>query len=130
MVARIVRLLGALALLPLAIVVLFGPRMFAFAFGAEWRTAGEYGRLLMPAIAVWFVASPLTLVPTATGRQDVLLRFIMASAVLRLGGLAIGLSMGAPSLAVALLGGAEALVGIGFVWWVYRAAVTGRLVSA
>ncbi|MGN6111636.1 MAG: lipopolysaccharide biosynthesis protein [Luteimonas sp.] len=35
--------------------------LFAFIFGEQWRTAGQYARLLIPVIAVRFAASPLAL---------------------------------------------------------------------
>lgn len=49
-----------IGLFPAALLVVAGPELFAFVFGSEWRTAGEYERYL----AGWFflsgVASPLT----------------------------------------------------------------------
>jgi len=129
LVRRNVLVLSLLALIPLAVVMAAGPDLFALVFGAEWRIAGEYGRLLMPAVAVWFVASPLTLVPTATGHQDVLLRFISLNAVLRLGGLAIGLRQDSPGLAVLLLGAGEAASGIAFLIWLWRASARDGLAA-
>lgn len=39
------------ALLPFGLVVLFGPDLFAFALGNEWRVAGEYSRWMAPWLA-------------------------------------------------------------------------------
>ncbi|HLQ83704.1 MAG TPA: lipopolysaccharide biosynthesis protein, partial [Pseudogracilibacillus sp.] len=41
--------LAAVGLVPYGTVILFGPFLFSFVFGAEWETAGEYARW----IALW-----------------------------------------------------------------------------
>lgn len=51
----------ALGCLPLLITVLpFGPSIFAFIFGEEWRQAGTYAQWLTPYYALAFIASPLS----------------------------------------------------------------------
>jgi len=43
-------------------IVLFGPDLFEFVFGEQWRVAGDYSRLLIFSIAIRFVVSPLSMV--------------------------------------------------------------------
>ncbi|MBV6457698.1 MAG: hypothetical protein HONBIEJF_00815 [Fimbriimonadaceae bacterium] len=51
----------ALGCLPLLVTVLpFGPSIFAFVFGEEWRQAGVYAQWLTPYYALAFIASPLS----------------------------------------------------------------------
>jgi O-antigen/teichoic acid export membrane protein len=52
---------------PLLIIVLFSPSLFSVIFGEEWRTAGEYARILMVPLAAKFVVSPLTVIMPASG---------------------------------------------------------------
>lgn len=59
----------ALTGLPFAAVLLFAPDLFAWAFGAEWRTAGEIARILLPWMLMNFVTSPLSQLPLIVGRQ-------------------------------------------------------------
>jgi O-antigen/teichoic acid export membrane protein len=52
---------------PLVIIVLFSPALFSVIFGEEWRTAGEYARILMFPLAAKFVVSPLTVIMPVSG---------------------------------------------------------------
>lgn len=52
--------LGLFALLPLLPVVLFGPALFAFVFGENWRPAGEIAVLLSVLVFFQTVSSPLS----------------------------------------------------------------------
>lgn len=43
--------LGGVAIIPFGTVMLFGPDLFAFAFGEQWKTAGEYAQWIAPWLA-------------------------------------------------------------------------------
>lgn len=43
--------LGGVAIIPFGTVILFGPDLFAFAFGEQWKTAGEYAQWIAPWLA-------------------------------------------------------------------------------
>jgi O-antigen/teichoic acid export membrane protein len=58
--------LWLITILPLVIVLIWGPDLFAMIFGSEWREAGEYMRLMAPAFAARVVASPLSTTIGAT----------------------------------------------------------------
>ncbi len=61
--ALFVRSITILALVSLPFFVgffLFAPGLFAFAFGEEWREAGEYARVLTPYFWLGFVMGPMT----------------------------------------------------------------------
>lgn len=66
---RVTMMLVAI-LSPLLMIVLFyAPALFAWIFGEQWRIAGTYMRILMPALAVQFVASTLSTTFWATGHN-------------------------------------------------------------
>ncbi|MCY0910719.1 lipopolysaccharide biosynthesis protein [Massilia antarctica] len=50
---------------------LFSPQLFAFAFGENWRPAGELARILAPLYFLNFIASPLSYVFFVAGKQKV-----------------------------------------------------------
>ncbi|KAF7788289.1 hypothetical protein PRUB_a2914 [Pseudoalteromonas rubra] len=49
-----------LAILSFTPVVFFGEELFGFAFGEEWKRAGEYAEIIVFAIAARFIVSPLS----------------------------------------------------------------------
>lgn len=57
---KLTLLLMSAASVPLILLVLFAPELFAFVFGESWREAGEYCQILIPALAIRFVVSTLS----------------------------------------------------------------------
>jgi len=57
---KLALLLIAIVSVPTVLLVLFAPELFAFIFGESWREAGVYSQILIPALAVRFVASTLS----------------------------------------------------------------------
>jgi O-antigen/teichoic acid export membrane protein len=70
---RVACSLFAMALPPMLIVCSWGDTLFEFTFGAEWRQAGDYARLLAPMLAVRFAVIPTWTALLASSRQHVLL---------------------------------------------------------
>ncbi|MFN3860930.1 MAG: oligosaccharide flippase family protein, partial [Roseateles sp.] len=87
-------LLAAIALPLMLALLALGPWLFATAFGAEWRGAGELARSLAPYIALHFIASPLSVALMAWGAQAWGLKLALVGQVLFVAGLAIGLQLG------------------------------------
>jgi O-antigen/teichoic acid export membrane protein len=81
------------ALLPMTVLILFGPWLFNWFLGEGWAVAGDYARWLGPYVAAHFVAAPLTVTPMVTGRQGGALMFSLV------GNLAFVLSIGGVLLA-------------------------------
>ena len=48
------------SLIPLTIVLLFGPFLFSFVFGSKWHDAGVFAQILSPMYFFNFIVSPLT----------------------------------------------------------------------
>lgn len=72
------RALVLLALFPSLLLFLFAPPLFSWIFGAEWRPAGEFARVLAPLCFFNFIASPLSYVFFIAGKQKMELRWQVA----------------------------------------------------
>jgi len=58
--------------IPLCLVLMLtAPTIFEVIFGDKWRVAGEFSRILAPALSLRFVTSPLTPVFSVSNRQEV-----------------------------------------------------------
>lgn len=90
LVRRSLLLLAALALPLMAVLLLWGPALFVWAFGPAWAPSGELARSLAPYVALHFIASPLSVVLMAWGAQAWGLRLALVGQVLFLAGLTLG----------------------------------------
>ncbi len=65
-----VTLLLTATVLPISLVLIFfAPTLFSIIFGEEWRLSGTYLQIIMPAIAVQFIASTVSTTFGATGNN-------------------------------------------------------------
>jgi O-antigen/teichoic acid export membrane protein len=74
--------------------------VFAFVFGEDWRIAGEYTRVLAPAMATRFVCSPLTSIFGASNRQEVAAAWQVTALIVTALGLAASLPFNDPMVTV------------------------------
>jgi O-antigen/teichoic acid export membrane protein len=58
-VRRTLKQLTGLALVPTVLLMSAAPPLFAWLFGADWRTSGEYLQILAPVLLARLVASPI-----------------------------------------------------------------------
>lgn len=63
------KMLGLLGILPFLIVGLFGPWLFSFFLGEEWKEAGEYSQIFAVLFYLRFIVSPLTYTFYIAGKQ-------------------------------------------------------------
>lgn len=98
--------------LPIGLVALFGPELFAFIFGQEWSEAGLYVQLLGVTFAVRFAVAPLAQTFNVLGRQDLTLALNIGRFVLVAGSLllAAGWYQLSPAITVALYSASMFLV--------------------
>lgn len=61
-IIKVAKYLALVGLLPLVILSLWGPTLFAWVFGEKWYTAGEYAQILTIGYFFKFVVSPLSIV--------------------------------------------------------------------
>ncbi|WP_374366417.1 oligosaccharide flippase family protein [Piscinibacter sp.] len=94
--ALVVRTMALLALIAAPLVLLLwlaAPAAFAWAFGAQWRGAGELGRALSLYIGMHFVASPLSVVTLAWNAQAWALKLALIGQAAFVIALAAGLAL-------------------------------------
>ncbi|HNK16800.1 MAG TPA: oligosaccharide flippase family protein, partial [Piscinibacter sp.] len=94
--ALVVRTMALLALIAAPLVLLLwlaAPAAFAWAFGAQWRSAGELGRALSLYIGMHFVASPLSVVTLAWNAQAWALKLALIGQAAFVIALAAGLAL-------------------------------------
>lgn len=77
------------ALLPMAVLLLFGPELFALVFGEAWREAGLYARLMSLMLLTFFVAWPLSATSNVLEQQGLQLAWDVG----RLVALSLGLGL-------------------------------------
>lgn len=103
MVRQTMALLAVVAVVLMAVLMGFGPWLFAWVFGQPWREAGELARALAPYIGAHFVAAPLAVVTMAWEAQRWAFRLALVGQGVFVAALAIGLRQGG------LVGGAWAV---------------------
>ena len=82
--------LAAIGFIPFGIVVVLGPWLFGFVFGADWIIAGEYARWLALWIFFGFCNIPSVKAIPVLSAQLFLLIFSILTLIIRLATLAIG----------------------------------------
>ena len=82
--------LSAVIILPALVVFFIGPDLFVFAFGEEWRIAGEYSRWIMLWQAVEFLSPPAVSLFSVYSRQKTLMVIEVIFSLLRVSALIIG----------------------------------------
>jgi O-antigen/teichoic acid export membrane protein len=103
--AVVTRIHGALSRIispPIALIIVAGPHLFAFAFGAQWRTAGEFAAWLAVATYFQFLASPLSMISATLEKQSTSMMAIATLLLVRLGALYAAYVMDSAKLAIIL----------------------------
>jgi O-antigen/teichoic acid export membrane protein len=101
-------------------VLLFGPEMFALAFGAEWRQAGVVSAILAPWLATSFISSPLSGLMTVKDQLGQLFYLSLLETTLRLSSLAAGYLMGEPMVGIACYSAAGTIISLYYIGWSLR----------
>jgi len=91
--------LAAVGVVPFGLVVVYGPTLFGWVFGAEWVRAGEYARWL----AVWaffsFANGPSVMAVPVLSLQGQYLGFQAVTEALRVGGMVLAAWLGSSDAA-------------------------------
>lgn len=80
--------------LPLVVLLLFGPDLFALVFGEEWRKAGVYSQWMAPWIFLQFQWSPLSMLSTVLELQRQALIAQVFTFISRFGSILIAMLLG------------------------------------
>ncbi|MFC3024830.1 lipopolysaccharide biosynthesis protein [Vibrio zhugei] len=79
-----------IGLIPFSIVILFGPWLFSFVFGADWIIAGEYSQWLSLAMFFSFINRPAVSTLAALRLQKFFLVYEIVSAIVRFTAISLG----------------------------------------
>ncbi|MFZ4401725.1 MAG: lipopolysaccharide biosynthesis protein [Bacteroidales bacterium] len=110
--------------LPLVVLVMiFGPSVFTFVFGEQWREAGIYARILAPWIFLDFIRIPISQVPIIVGKQKKqLLLSLITNLIVILAMVLAGLVLHEIRVGLILISIFQSLYTLGIVIWIYRIA--------
>lgn len=76
--------MALVGIIPYGTIMLFGPWLFSFVFGAEWIVAGEYARWMSLWIFLMFINNPSVKALPVMGAQAFQLKYAIFTFVLRL----------------------------------------------
>jgi O-antigen/teichoic acid export membrane protein len=125
-VRRVMLALAAIAAPLVLLLWIAGPWLFGFAFGAQWREAGDLARALALYIGAHFIASPLAVVTMAWSAQGWALRLALVGQAMFIAALAIGLSLGG----LAAAGWCVSLAMVGYFGWYFWRLATWPVEAA
>ncbi len=117
---RSTMLLATIALGPVVVLAIFGPALFAWLMGAEWRTSGVIARVLAIPLAMSLVNPPTTSVMPILQKQRVHMIYEIVSVVLRVSCLVLGGLAGNVLLAVGAAGGVNVVMNLWLMGYVAR----------
>jgi O-antigen/teichoic acid export membrane protein len=110
--------LAGLGLLPFGIMMVFGPWIFSFVFGADWAPAGEYARWLSLWFYFVFIAAPSSQAFPILGLQGHFLVYEIVVVFLRTAALATGaLVLKDEMAAIALFSIVGAVISLAQIMW-------------
>lgn len=90
MIVKATGVLFLIAIPPVGVVILYGPFLFSFAFGAEWTVAGEYSQWLALFFLFNFINKPSVDAVPVLGIQGGLLVYEVLSSTGKVAGLVLG----------------------------------------
>lgn len=112
-----------IGLLPFGFIVLAGPELFSFVFGAEWQQAGHYARWLAPFFLLNLANKPSVAAIAPLGLQPQLLGYEVVATTLKCAGFLVGFYWIRDDIAsVALFSGAGALAYVALIAFVVSKA--------
>jgi O-antigen/teichoic acid export membrane protein len=119
---RAVGTVGAVSVIPFAVVLFLGPTLFATVFGEPWREAGRYAQVMAPSLWLGLAISPVATLPLVTGRLRT--AFLAAVADLGIRGLALGVgaATGSAMWALAILTTGSSIACLLLLRWYNRLA--------
>lgn len=118
LVADIHEKLTNIAMPPALTLLLAGPDLFDFVFGANWRQAGEFAQWMAPWIYLAFISSPLTALFDILEKQAHEMLFQGALLATRACAILVGAYLGDLTLAVALFSGSSVLCYVAVIAWI------------
>lgn len=115
LIIRAIMGLAAIGVIPFSLVILFGPTLFGFVFGAEWDVAGHYARWIAIGFFFKFAYQPVIKSLPVLNAQSIHLYFTVFSLLIRSSAIFLGYYLFQDDIiAVAFFGVSGAFLYIGF----------------
>lgn len=120
LVASVHQKLAFIAMPPALILLLSGPDLFAFLFGADWKVAGAFAQALSPMVYAIFVTSPISTLTSVLEMQVHAVAFQATLVLARVSGLVLGAWQDQVHLAVLYFSLGSVIAYLGFLIWAFR----------
>ncbi|SFE11401.1 Membrane protein involved in the export of O-antigen and teichoic acid [Lentibacillus persicus] len=115
--------LAAIGVIPFGIMIVLGPWLFSFVFGADWGVAGEYARWMSLWIFFIFINQPAINALPVLKAQGFFLKYSVVTVIIRTGAMLSGYALFADDVAaIASFSAAAALLSIGLIVMTLRIA--------
>ncbi len=128
-VRKFVLRMAAIAAIPFAIILIFGPGLVSFIFGEEWHEAGVYMRIFVPWLFMAFLSGPISFLGDMLSVQKKALVIELIKISFRILALVIGVLLNNVYLALLLFSGLSVFVLTYSLFWylqLAKKADTGR----
>lgn len=102
------------------LLIVLAPEVFSFAFGENWRVAGEYARWMAPWLYMVFISSPLSVLFYILEKENIGMYFQGMLLILRILAVLLGYYLGSFKLAIILFSLVGALYWFGFLIWIFQ----------
>lgn len=121
---RTVRQLAVVGAIPALLLFFFGPALFSFVFGTEWRAAGVYARILSVLFLAQFIVTPFSHTLNLVDRQELSLAWEVARFLLVLAAFVAAplLVESTAETTLIVYSGSVALAYVGL-FWIYARAI-------
>lgn len=89
MIAKSIRTLTILSILPFTFIFFYGEELFGFVFGEEWSGAGRYSEIMAPMFMINFISSPISSMPMVLRKQKQFFVLAIFASLIMLGSIFI-----------------------------------------
>ena len=105
-----------------AVLAIFGPVMFEFVFGSQWRASGEFARYMAPWFLLQFISSPLSMVFSVVSKEHFYTIWQMLLFGMSVIAIICGSHFGDATLAIIFLSSAGVIAYGSLLLWITREA--------
>lgn len=84
---KAVIVLFIIGIIPFGVIIIFGPNIFSFIFGSEWKVAGEYARWISVVSLAMLITRPIIVVIPILGIQRQFLIIEILGTIAKIGSL-------------------------------------------
>lgn len=112
--------LAAIGAIPFIILIITAPELFELVFGSEWRVAGEFTQVLLPAYYLNFIVSPTVFISAMLDKQKEAFFIELIYLALRLAAISIGIALNSVYLTLTLYSIVGVIVQLYLILWILK----------